>query len=483
MGSVNATLWSALPVLVLGLITAEVRAGDQCLTCHRSMGDKPSTLFLGDIHRKSGLTCAGCHGGDDTAAEAERAMDSAKGFVGVPAGDGIIAACAQCHEEQATQLRASVHGKLSTSGKGRVAECTSCHNAHGIVAARSAASPVSPLKVVATCARCHSDAAYMRSYNPSLPVDQLDKYRTSVHGERNSKGDPRPAECASCHGSHNTLSSNDVKSSVYPTNIPATCGKCHGDADYMKGYGIPTDQLEKYTRSVHGVALLKKNDLGAPACNRCHGNHGATPPGVTSISKVCGTCHALNADLFSSSPHKTAFDRQGLPECETCHGKHEIIAASEQLLGAGTGAVCSRCHTASQLPAGFRAATAMRSLADSLERGEQSARRLVEEAEQKGMEIGEAKYTLRGARQARLESRTMVHAFDETKFRAVIDKGLATAGLVDREARQALDEYLFRRVGLGLATLIMTVLAVALYLFVRRLERAGKPPAGKPGTA
>jgi predicted CXXCH cytochrome family protein len=201
------------------------------------------------------------------------------------------------------------------------------------------------------------------------------------------------------------------------------------------------------------------------------------PPGVTSISKVCGTCHALNADLFSSSPHKAAFDREGLPECETCHGNHEIIAASEQLLGAGTGAVCSRCHTASQHPAGFRAATAMRSLADSLERGELSARRLVDEAEQKGMEIGEAKYALRGARQARLESRTMVHAFDEAKFHAVIDKGLATAGLVDREARQALDEYLFRRVGLGLATLIMTVLAVALYLYIRRLEKVGRPTA------
>ena len=65
----------------------------------------------------------------------------------------------------------------------------------------------------------------------------------------------------------------------------------------MKEYGIPTDQYEKYSKSVHGVALLQKHDLGAPACNKCHGNHGATPPGVESISKVCGTCHALNADL------------------------------------------------------------------------------------------------------------------------------------------------------------------------------------------
>ena len=93
------------------------------------------------------------------------------------------------------------------------------------------------------------------------------------------------------------------------------------------------------------LLCFKKNDIGAPACNSCHGNHAATPPGVESISKVCGTCHALNAELFSSSPHKKAFDQQNLPECETCHGNHEIIIASDKLLGIAPEAVCSKCHT------------------------------------------------------------------------------------------------------------------------------------------
>jgi hypothetical protein len=38
---------------------------------------------------------------------------------------------------------------------------------------------------------------------------------------------------------------------------------------------IPHNQYEKFARSVHGIALLKKHDSGAPACNICHGNHGA----------------------------------------------------------------------------------------------------------------------------------------------------------------------------------------------------------------
>jgi len=309
----------------------------------------------------------------------------------------------------------------------------------------------------------------MRSYNPSLPVDQKEKYVTSVHGARNAAGDPKAAECASCHGSHGILASKDVRSSVYPTNLPRTCAKCHSDAVYMKEYGIPTDQYDRYSRSVHGVALLERNDVGAPACNSCHGNHGATPPGVSSISKVCGLCHALNSELFASSPHKAAFDSLKGPECETCHGNHGIVAATASLIGTETGTTCTRCHAGEST--GYREAGVMRALIDSLETGESVAQQAVEEAEQKGMEIGEAKFRLREIRQARLESRTAVHAFDEGKLRTVVEKGLGVAAWVRAEGTRAVDDYYFRRLGLGISTLIITILAVTLYVFIRRLEK------------
>jgi predicted CXXCH cytochrome family protein len=217
--------------------------------------------------------------------------------------------------------------------------------------------------------------------------------------------------------------------------------------------------------------LLQKNDQGAPACNSCHGNHGAMPPGVESISKVCGTCHALNADLFSSSPHKKAFDDRKLPECETCHGNHEIIAATDKLLGVTSEAVCSRCHNESQNIKGYQAAKTMRILIDSLESEEQRIRKLVDEAEQKGMEISEAKFKLLDVRQARLQSRTMVHAFNETKFKEVVDGGIKTSSIIAEESKAAIHEYYFRRFGLVISTLIITMLAISLYLYVRRLER------------
>ncbi|MBM2846626.1 MAG: hypothetical protein HW407_1938 [Bacteroidetes bacterium] len=258
---------------------------------------------------------------------------------------------------------------------------------------------------------------------------------------------------------------------MYPTNIPATCGGCHSDGKYMRGYGIPSDQLEKFTKSVHGVALLQKKDLGAPACNKCHGNHGATPPGVESISKVCGTCHALNADLFSKSPHKKAFDQRKLPECESCHGHHEIVVATDDLLGVSAQAVCTWCHGKKPDSKAYLVAKTMREAVDSLNHAEQAATILVEEAEHMGTEIAEAKFRLRDVRQARLESRTMVHSFDEKQLGEVVVKGLNSAATISDDARLAMEDYHFRRRGLGVATLIITVLAVSLYIYIRRLER------------
>jgi hypothetical protein len=223
-------------------------AGDSCYECHKTAGDKPSELFQHDIHRQKGVTCAGCHGGNSRSDDMEQAMNKNAGYHGVPKGDEISRACAACHGSpekmksfgsslpttQWENLQSSVHGKLTLTGNEHIVQCTTCHNAHGIVPVKNPSSPVYPTNVVATCTRCHSNTALMRSYNPSLPVDQLQKYRTSVHGMRNAKGDIKTAECASCHGSHDIRSSKDVKSKVYAANLPSTCATCHSNAEYMK---------------------------------------------------------------------------------------------------------------------------------------------------------------------------------------------------------------------------------------------------------
>jgi hypothetical protein len=311
----------------------------------------------------------------------------------------------------------------------------------------------------------------MQSYNPSLTVDQLTKYRTSVHGILNGKGNVKTAQCVSCHGSHEIFAANDVRSKVYKLNIPSTCSKCHSDKMYMNTFSIPTDQYKKYMSSVHGKAVFEKHDLSAPVCNDCHGNHGATPPGIESISKVCGNCHALNAELFASSPHKAAFDKNNYPECETCHGNHDILIASDQLLGVGKNSVCSKCHTKNENTKGFFIAAEMKKLTDSLVTTDSIAKSLVFQAEQKGMDVEDIKFKLREIRQARLEAKTIVHSFTEAKFKDVASKGFEAAQFAISGSQSAIHEFYFRRYGLAVAVFIITILMILLYLYIKRIEK------------
>jgi len=458
---------------------------DQCFTCHNDLGDNASNLFKEDVHYKAGLSCAGCHGGNSNSDDMDVAMNKSQGFSGVPKQNRVSETCAKCHSDasfmkkynskisthQLESLQKSVHGSLATNGKSMIVQCTTCYNAHGIKKVADPRSPVYPTNVPQTCSKCHNNAGYMQTYNPSLTVDQLAKYRTSVHGKLNANGNSKTAQCASCHGSHDILTSKDVRAKTYKLNIPKTCSSCHSNKSYMKEFAIATDQHDKYKNSVHGKAVFEKNDLSAPVCNDCHGNHGATPPGLESISKVCGTCHALNAQLFSSSLHKKVFDENKYPECETCHGNHEIKSATEKLLGVSEDAICSKCHTESKNTKGYFVAKKMRRLIDNLQIADSNAKNSIFLAEQKGMDVEEAKFKLRDIHQSKLEARTIVHSFDEKKFKEVIAKGNTASKQVITEANAAIDQFYFRRYGLLIATLVITILIISIYFYIKRIEK------------
>lgn len=471
--------------LVLILVQYSYPAVDQCIKCHQELDDNPSKLFLEDVHYKAGLSCKNCHGGNSVIEDMELAMSKSNGFIGVPTSNNISEICSKCHSDidymkrynsniqtgQLENIKASVHGKLAIDGRGMILQCTTCHNAHGIKKIKDTISPVYPTNVPQTCNKCHGNASYMQSYNPAISVDQLTKYRTSVHGVLNSKGNTKAAECASCHGSHDIFTSKDVRSKVYKLNIPNTCSKCHSDKEYMKDFDITTDQFEKYQKSVHGKAVFEKQDLSAPVCNDCHGNHGAIPPGIESISKVCGSCHALNAELFSASPHKKAFDKNNYPECETCHGNHEILIARDQLLGVEKNAICLKCHSEKENQKGYFIAKEMKKLTDSLIISDSVAKNLIFQAEQKGMDVEEIKFKLREIHQARLEARTIVHSFNEAKFKDVTTKGFKASELAIIDAKAAIDEFYFRRYGLGIALAIISFLIVILFLYIKKIEK------------
>lgn len=389
-----------------------------CITCHRGLAEArlsaPVAAFDDDVHRARGFTCVDCHGGDPSATDQARAKDRAKGYRGKPAGTAVIE----------------------------------------------------------VCARCHSDAGFMRKYAPRQRVDQASEYATSVHGQQLAKGDAKVATCVSCHSAHGIRLVSDAKSPVFPLNVATTCAKCHASAAYMKGYTLldgsplPTDQHVQYEKSVHYEALTKRNDLSAPTCNDCHGNHGAAPPGVGAVVNVCGTCHTIFATKFALSTHAQIFERG----CVECHKNHDVERPSDALLGTDKAALCSACHAEGD--DGFKAAEVMRADIERLKQTIESSAGLVGRAENAGMEMSDQELALREARNHLTLARTEVHTFDPKAVQQVLQAGLDISGKVDQAGQAALGELRFRRVGLAISLVAILIVVVALALKLREIDRA-----------
>ena len=391
------------------------QATDSCVACHQVIGvDKltqPVKDYGQDVHAAKGFGCVACHGGDGKD-PGMGAMDRAKGFIGKPG------------RKEAAQV----------------------------------------------CGRCHSDARFMRQYNPSLRVDQVAEYYTSVHGQRLRQfGDPKVAVCMSCHPAHSIRPPSDPRSSVHPLKVAESCGRCHADAKYMQSYKIPTDQLQRYRQSVHWRTMSVKGDLSAPTCNDCHGNHGAVPPGVSWVGNVCGQCHAVMADFFAQSRHAKVFAQLGSPGCATCHGNHEIKETSDAMLGLEKEAVCAGCHTTEDR--GGKAAVEMRALLDSLRGEYDKAHSTLLQAERAGMEVSQAQFELNGAKDALIKARAAVHAFSVDAVKKESAPGLEISAKAQARGIKALDELQFRRKGLAVSVVVILALVVGLVFKIREMER------------
>ena len=411
-GMRKATVVVAGWLICSGLMAAQTK--NSCLDCHSNLPEPLGVsveTYSQNIHAQKGLTCAACHGGDASSDDPEKAMSRAAGWKG------------KIERKQTPEL----------------------------------------------CASCHADAEMMKKYNPSLRVDQFQEYKTSIHGMKWAKGDSKVAVCTDCHGIHDLRAPSDPRSKVHPTNIAATCAHCHADAEYMKPYGIKTDQFANYQQSVHHDAMMVRGDLSAPTCTTCHGNHGATPPGVANVTKVCANCHVFQAQLFETSPHKDAFAAAGLPGCVTCHSNHAIKHPSDEMIGTDPKAVCTNCHSAGD--AGANQAEAMHNQLTALAAAITASDELLGRAERQGMEVSQAKLQQAQARDSLLKSRVTVHAFRESELKKDTDAGLAVTRQTHAAGVQAAEEWRFRRVGLGLSAVAIAMVLVGLGLYIRNLEQ------------
>ncbi len=326
-------LLAALVALSLvGVTGVEAQAPEtSCVTCHGDsdlFGPDGATLighFEQDAHRTAGLSCHDCHGGNPDPKLAE----------------DIEAAMSASHADNPYR---------------------------GVPDHKD---------VPAFCGGCHSDITYMHRFNPRAVVDQEREYWTSQHGKALAAGDTAVATCVDCHGAHGILGSEEPASSIHSKRLAETCGGCHSDPERMAGRErldgspLPIDQYARWSESVHAEALLEREDLSAPTCNDCHGNHGANPPGLQSISFVCGQCHGREAEVFRASGKWEAFEvhneflpdageegcaacHDALPEaahetarfteCSSCHDHHSVVRPTIAMLAPLPETPCDMCH-------------------------------------------------------------------------------------------------------------------------------------------
>ena len=119
--------------------------------------------------------------------------------------------------------------------------------------------------------------------------------------------------CITCHSALPGKYSEPVKlwqGSVHAEN-GISCNACHG--------GDPKDAANAMKK--------ERGFLGAPKYN--------------DVPQFCGRCHVGVLKDYLASGHGRALTRGG-PNCVICHGNHQIVKASLELINEKS---CSRCHS------------------------------------------------------------------------------------------------------------------------------------------
>lgn len=377
---------------------------NSCITCHSDYWDD----MKGSIHSQNQIYCNRCHGGDPTKADEDQAMNPNSGYIGVP----------------------------------------------------------DKKQLVTICGSCHADAAMMNFYE--IPTDQLALYKTSIHGKRLFEdNDEHIAGCSDCHGYHDVVSVKDPDSPVYPLNVPKTCNHCHGNKRVMSQYGLPTDIFETYKNSVHGRALFEKKDISVAECARCHGSHGAVPPGVKEVSATCGKCHLTEKKDFMESPHGNLHDKNFF-ECISCHGFHGVQTPSATLYDRA----CVKCHTPDSKE--FELGQKLKGMINDAEAHWKAAQMVVKQASIQGIFVDEETLSLEQAKTSLIEMAPQQHTLSISKTSKLHQKVVSTADEIEKSIRQKRQTLRWRKVSLIPLWGFILIMITALWIRFKQLKKETK---------
>ena len=281
--------WAALlaiaTAVVLSQSEAQEMSNQQCLECHSDKDltktnefGKAISLFIdeakltGSIHRTN--SCASCHADiksthpDDNVAA--KTVD-----------------CARCHDNPSRTYSASAHGLAAQAGKTEAASCKDCHGTHEVLPPNSPSSPLHFSKLAQTCGECHPQ--------------QTQELQDSVHGKALAKGMREAPTCTDCHSEHQIQGLKGSSAKL----AEEMCSKCHASARINTKYRLPSDRVQTFFESYHGLAV-QYGSTRVANCASCHGFHKVLPSSDTNstihpshLVETCGKCHPGATEKFA----------------------------------------------------------------------------------------------------------------------------------------------------------------------------------------
>jgi formate dehydrogenase gamma subunit len=207
-----------------------------CATCHADpefiernpvhdfsplAGYENSVHYKALLRGEGGATCSNCH-------ESHALLDPRDPRSSIHRTN-ISSTCGTCHGEIQEVYEASAHGSATTKGDFDAPTCIDCHGEHEIRSASDPLSSIYPNRIASTtCIQCHENERIARRHG--LETGRGLSYKDTYHGMAVKDGSVVTAHCASCHGVHNILPSDNPQSTIHANNLQTTCGECHPNA-------------------------------------------------------------------------------------------------------------------------------------------------------------------------------------------------------------------------------------------------------------
>ena len=207
----------------------------------------------------------------------------------------------------------------------------------------------------------------------------------------------------------------------------------------------------------------------------CHDCHGGAPedasmsmshqrgfkgaPQERDIPEFCGTCHIAIMNNYLKSGHGKAFLETGAgPNCDTCHGSHNIQRASMDIINEQ---LCTKCHTYERAKEMKQALFLVESKLNSIDKDLKHLSLL-------GIETDSQE---KAFFRTHAEFRTLFHSIDVDAIRVKSSEYTEKLEIIESEINESFKMLAFRRNFSAYLFLLFVGLSVVVFLLLKSYEK------------